>query len=346
MNYKRQPTVTFGKVVPFIQNGDYFYQKGLSFYRKNNMDRAIYYLEKAIELKQDDGVYHCQLAAILADKGEYERSNEILQMVISELDSSMYECYFFMANNYAHLGLFEKAEEMAFQYMEINEDGEFMDDSLSLLELLNFERDDESDEGKLDEEEMLIVRHANARAHIARGHYELAIDQFEKMIEDRPTLWSAHNQLAKAMFLQGQHDKALERTFNVLEEDPGNFTAYCHLANFYYELGKQEDVAKLTKVLAKVSPMNMDQRFLLAETFCKVECFEESFRQLRLLKKDQYEETIEFLHCFAVASFHCGEIERANSYWRKAARLGDKNAEKMLTEDANGLLKKENVRYN
>ncbi|WP_209124976.1 lipopolysaccharide assembly protein LapB [Alkalihalobacillus sp. BA299] len=346
MNSKSHNAVTLGKVLPFIQNSDYFYQKGISFYRKNKMDRAIFYIEKAIELKADDPIYHCQLSAILADKGDYERSNEILHHVITELDSSMYECYFFMANNYAHLGLFELAEEMAFHYIEMNEDGEFVDDSLSLLELLHFERDESSDEGKLDEEELLIVRHANAQAHIARGHYDLAIEQLKQMIEDRPNLWSAHNQLAKALFLQGQHQAALDQTYEVLEKDPGNFTALCHLTSFYYQLGRKEEMIQLGQLLNKVRPINIDQRFLLAETFCKIEFFKESFHQLRLLKKEDFEETIEFLQCFAVASFHCGDIERANVSWRKAAKLGDKKAEKLLAQDANGLLKKENVRYN
>ncbi|WP_216831253.1 tetratricopeptide repeat protein [Alkalihalobacterium elongatum] len=347
MNFKAQKAFKLGKVVPFIQNGDYFYQKGISFYRKNNIERAIFYMEKAIELKNDDPVYHCQLSAILADKGEYERSNEILQQVISEMDPTMYECYFFMANNYAHLGLFEKAEEMAFQYIENNEDGEFLDDSLSLLELLHFEKDDDySMEEKLDEEELLIIRHGNAAAHIARGHYELAIDQFQQMIKDRPNLWSAHNQLAKALFLHGQHQEALNRTYEVLEKDHGNFTAYCHLTTFFFELGEKEEAYKLAQLLTKISPIDIEQRFLLAETFCKIEFFKESFHQLRLLKKEQYEESLDFLRCYGVAAFHCGEIERANLYWRKAARLGDKKAEKILLEDANGLLKKENVRYN
>ncbi|MDE5414105.1 tetratricopeptide repeat protein [Alkalihalobacterium chitinilyticum] len=346
MTFKANNAIKLGKVIPFIQNGDYFYQKGISFYRKNNMDRAIYYLEKAIELKKDDPVYHCQLSAILADKGEYERSNEILDYVISELDPTMYECYFFMANNYAHLGLFEKAEELAFEYIEKNEDQEFLDDCMSLIDLLCLEKEDNSFETRLDEEELLIIRHENAAAHIARGHYELAIDQFKKMIEDRPNLWSAHNQIAKALFLQGQHEEAFERTFEVLENDPGNFTAYCHLTTFYFETGEKEKAYEFASWLTKISPIDIEQRFLLAETLCKIELFKESFLKLRLLKKDNYHETADFLRCYAVAAYHCEEKERAYISMRKAARLGDQKAKEFLADEANGLLKNENVRYN
>ena len=45
----------------------------------------------------------------------------------------MTECHYFLANNYAHLGMFKEAYRHASAYLEKEEDGEFSEDAEDLL---------------------------------------------------------------------------------------------------------------------------------------------------------------------------------------------------------------------
>ena len=41
---------TKGQVIPFLQDGTIFYKKGIEAYEKHDMDQAIYYIERAIQM--------------------------------------------------------------------------------------------------------------------------------------------------------------------------------------------------------------------------------------------------------------------------------------------------------
>ena len=46
-----------------------------------------------------------QLAVIYTEMGFYQQSNELLDFILKNINEKMTECYYFKANNYAHLGL-------------------------------------------------------------------------------------------------------------------------------------------------------------------------------------------------------------------------------------------------
>lgn len=332
------------QIIPFIQNGDYFYHKGIIAYRKKEFHKAVLFLEKAIELNKDNASFHCQLAAILAEDGKYEKSNEILKAIIASLDKDMNECYFFMANNYAHLGLFDKAEEMANYYITRCPEGEFYQDTCTLLELLQFEKDDDEWEG-FGEEEMLIIRHDKACTFLENCQYDLAINEFNEIIKENPTFWAAYNHLAEAYFLLGDTKKAIELLYDVLQQDKDNLMALCYLASFYHQLNRQDEVAELIKGLKKVWPLDLDHRFTLATTLCQLGAYEESYQHFNYLQKYYDDKGSDFYRCFGIVAYRCGSFHKGMHYWRKAARLGDKKSEHLLKLYESGVLTVEDVVY-
>ena len=339
-NHSDKATPNAATIIPFLQNGDYFYQKGISAYQKHDFKKAIKYMEKAIQIDENEPVFHCQLAAIYAELGEYERSNEILHFVLEQIDDSMDECYFFMANNYAHIGLIDKAEAAAKQYMEKRPTGEFYTDSSDLLELLDFERGDED----FEEEDAIIIEHEHAIRLLASEEYERAILQLTQIIEQFPTYWAAYNHLANAYFKIGKQDEAIALCYQVLEEDEGNIVALCHLALFYFKQGKEVESQSISAMLEMIHPLDLDIRFKLASTFCAIGKYGAAYQTLIQLQKKYYHQSVDFFRCLAVAAFHHGKTERAQEYWKRASEMGDHRATNILKKVANGL-KAEEVIY-
>ena len=66
----------------------------------------------------------------------------------------MTECYYFLANNYAHLGLFTEAYKHARLYLELDQMGEFSEDAEELLELIGIDEDEDME--MLEEQEEII----------------------------------------------------------------------------------------------------------------------------------------------------------------------------------------------
>jgi tetratricopeptide (TPR) repeat protein len=346
MKLNEQHTEKFGKVIPFSQTSDALYNRGMQAYRKKDFNKAIYFIEKAIHLDSEDPVLYCQLAAIHSELGDYEKSNELLKTVLGTYDKTMYECYFFLANNYAHMGLFDQAEEMANQYIQLEKDGEFYQDCKDLLDLIQFDKDElEEWTDELSEEDILITIHDQAYIYLHQGNYDLAIEQFDKIIEENPTFWSAYNHKAEALFSQGKKEEAIQVTMDLLMQDAGNLTALGHLALFFNRLGRSEESLVMVEQLKRVQPLDIDQRFKLAETFIRIRNYDLAYPHLVALKKARYDGEGKLLHCYAVAAFHCGYVEKAIAVWKKLQKAGDPIARKLLTiHDKQGLTK-EIVQY-
>ncbi|MCL7748996.1 tetratricopeptide repeat protein [Halalkalibacter alkaliphilus] len=328
-----------GKVVPLFQSGDYFFHRGIEAYRKNHLQRAIKLLERAVKLTNTEPVFHVQLAAVLSEIGEYERSNEILKNVLAEKED-VAECYFFMANNYAYLGLFEKAERMTLRYLELSPDERFTEDAKDLLELLRFEREEDEEWDDLGEDEdELIAQFERARYLVRRGNIQEAIPVLQTIIDEHPTYWTAHNQLAEALFRLGE-DSAFEICQTILEKDPGNLFTLCNLALFYTKSGNAKGAETYIQSLRRVYPIDGDHYVKVAETLCTVGEFQVAYDRLKELSRWELEQRSELLFGYAVAMYHCHDRHKAIQLMKRAEELGSKQAKTTLV-----ITKKEPVNH-
>ncbi|WP_181832940.1 tetratricopeptide repeat protein [Bacillus taeanensis] len=343
---KEKVTNESGQLIPFIQSGDYYFERALSFYKKRDLHKAKKYLQRAVKLEPHEAAYICQLAAVQAELGEYIESNEWFEKIMQEIDPDMSECHFFIANNYAHLGMFDEAEKQANLYLTKDPDGEFAEDLEELLWFIEETFEGEEIESPLvDYEEEIIHQHEQARKRLESGDFYSAISLLEKMTAEHPTFWAAYNNLALAYFYSGQSEEALSVLKEVLTENPGNLHALCNAALFYHFLKMDEKSGILAERLKKVYPTHLEHRYKLASTFGMLGEHEIAYARLTKLKKYGFEWEPSFYHWFAVSAFMTGRKAQAKREWKRLKEIDPHNqiAEECLARLEKGTLHPEHL---
>ncbi len=316
-----------GQVIPFIQDGEYFFNKGLKAYHQQDLRRAEKYLQRAVRFEPEEPVFAVQYAVILSERGNYDESNRMLTRVLDELDPEMAECRYFLANNFAHLGLFQEAEKNAKLYIKAAPNGEFADDIVELLDLLGIEND-EIGNGDFEIEDDLLLKQEQARSYLEKGDFDKAIKSLEDIITDYPELWSNYNNLALAYFYSGETDNALDVLGDVLEKDPGNLHALCNLAVFSHYLGVENKVQDVIGQLMSVYPISADHRFKLGATFALTGYHDQAYRWLRWLDKHGYEGDGSFYYWLALSAHRTGNQGVAERAWKSVTEHNPQKAGK------------------
>jgi tetratricopeptide (TPR) repeat protein len=318
MRKQSTPKLETGQIIPFIQSGEYYFKKGLSAYKRRDLYRAKKYLERAVQLNSREPMFLCQLAVVLSELGEYQASNQLFLTIVNELDSEMTECLYFIANNYAHLGLFREAAKYAEMYIERDPDGDYVEETEDLLELLNIENDDIH---MLENQDDLIVKQERARNLLATGQFTEAISLLEEIIKDYPEFWSAYNNLALCYFYIGNVKKAQHIITEVLKQNPGNLHALCNMLVFYYYLHEEEEVSRLIKKLESVYPFLIEHRYKLGATFALVGRFDLAFKWLHNLYKIGFDGDGAFYYWLSYAAYYMGYQQFAETLWKKVIHL-------------------------
>ncbi|MGN7941108.1 tetratricopeptide repeat protein [Virgibacillus sp. 6R] len=306
------------QVVPFLQDGQYYYNKGLKAYREQNYQKASKYFEKAVDLDPRDSVKLSQLATIYTDMGKYSQSNELLSYILDEVDKDMTECHYFMANNFAHLGLFQEAYKCATEYAKLAPFGEFFEENEDLIDLLTMEGDDE--EPFLKDPDDLILKQDAAKSLLENSQFEEAILLLEEIVKEYPEFWSAHNNLSLAYFYVGEVEKAKEYLQTVLEQNPGNLHAYCNLLVFYYYERQDEKVEQIANMLANVHPLLYEHRYKLGATFALVGYYPIAYKWLRSLYKQGFEGDDTFYYWLSYSAYFTGHITFAEQMWERVIK--------------------------
>jgi Tfp pilus assembly protein PilF len=306
------------QVVPFLQDGQYYYNKGLKAYREQNFPKASKYLQKAVELNPKDLTMLSQLATIYTDMGKYSQSNELLSYILDEVDKEMTECHYFMANNFAHLGLFQEAYKCATEYANKEPYGEFIEENEDLIDLLTME--DDGEEPFLKDPDDLILKQDAAKSLLENSQFEEAILLLEEIVVEYPEFWSAHNNLSLAYFYVGEVDKAKEYLQTVLQRNPGNLHAYCNLLVFYFYERQDEKVEELTKTLSTVHPLLYEHRYKLGATFALVGYYPLAYKWLRSLHKSGFEGDDTFYYWLSYSAYFTGHISFAEQMWERVLK--------------------------
>lgn len=193
-----------GVVLSFIPTGEYYFNKGINAFHRHDLTGARKYLERAIQLEPYEPMIACQLGLVYMQLEQYQESNDLFNRILEELDPSMTECLYFLANNFAELGLFSEAKNYATSYLDTDPYGEFIEDAEDLLYIVGMEEDGEDDFPIKDE---LILKQDKARQLLESGNFEKAVEILTNVIEEFPDFWSAYNNLALGYFYLGDMDK-------------------------------------------------------------------------------------------------------------------------------------------
>lgn len=304
-----------GQLLSFVPTGEYYFTKGVKAFHRRELKKAEKYFKRAMQLEPGEPMIICQLAIVQSELGEYQESNRHLHLILEELDEHMAECHYFLANNYAHMGLFRDAFRHANLYLDLNEDGEFTEDANDLLDLLTLEAE-EMDEDYYEEDD-LIIKQEEARNHLESGEFPKAIEIFHEVIEEYPEYWSAYNNLALAYFYLGNTVKAREILNDVLEQNPGNLHALCNALVFAHYQNQSAEVEDLKASLGKIHPIHFEHQFKLGATFALIGEYELAYRWLKKLQKSGFEGDGAFYYWLTHASYFTGRENSARVLWKK-----------------------------
>ncbi|WP_174728680.1 tetratricopeptide repeat protein [Mesobacillus harenae] len=312
------------QVVSFVPTGEYYFTKGIKAFHRRDLKKASKYFQRAMQLEPGEPMIVCQLAIVYTELGDYQQSIRLLHMILEELDQEMTECHYFLANNYAHMGLFKDAYHHANMYIEHNTDGEFLEETEDLMDLLAVEAE-ELDE-LLYEEDDLIVKQDQARGLLENGEFPEAIKIFEQIIEEYPEYWSAYNNLALAYFYLGETVKAKKILEDVLTRNQGNLHALCNGLVFAFYENEISSVIELKNMLSKVNPMLSEHQFKLGATFALIGEHDLAYKWLKKLHKSGYDGDGPFYYWLAHSAYHTGKQQTAKWAWKQVIDFNPEKA--------------------
>jgi tetratricopeptide (TPR) repeat protein len=273
------------KVISFIPDGEFYYNKALQAMQRDRFEDAQRYLKRATELSPDNSKILMEYGVLVMEEGRFEEAHELL-MTANSLDSSQEEIIFYLAEVHAHLGMLRDAKMYAEKYILLDPDGPFADDS---MEIIDFAEQEESfDDEEMPDGEVYFLQE-KARRLMESGDFGAAVELLESIIVDYPEFWAAYNNLALAYFYIGQNEQASELLHKVLKINKGNIHALCNLAVFYYYEKKEEELESLLALLVKIRPYQIENRYKLGASFALIGRHKEAYNWLRSLQKRGFE---------------------------------------------------------
>lgn len=312
------------KIIPLQMDATFFFERAVRNLDRCRYEKAIKYFRRAVDYEPENPVNYCNLAGILSEIGNYTESNQILMKIVEEVDPTMTECYFYMANNFANMEDFVSAEKAIINYLENDPDGQFLQESEEMMELLSYELERPAEITCIKSREELF-EHDKARSLLEEGQFAKAVKILKQIVKKHPRFLAARNNLALAYYYMGQFSKALETIFQVLELEEGNLHALCNLSIFYQHLGEKAKLEQVVKALRKTYPFHLEHVFKLATTMGILGEHESAYRLFkRLLKAGDADACLH--HYAAVTCYNTNRLIEAMRHWRQAQKL-DPNSE-------------------
>ncbi|WP_156288367.1 tetratricopeptide repeat protein [Oceanobacillus salinisoli] len=307
-----------GNIVPYIPDGDFYFTKGVEAFRNRKFDIALKWMKKAVEQKPNEPLYQCQMSVIYTEIGAYHAANQLLTNVLQSSD--YIDCYYLIANNYAHLGLLNDAKKYATSYLDKEPNGDFSEDAKQLLELIEID-DDEIEDFDLEDEDELLIYQETAFYHMEKLEWEQAIPVIEEMITLFPEYPMPKHDYTQALFFSGDREEAIQKELELLNEDPNSLYSLTNLAIFYYEINEQEKSDKYLQALQNVYPIHEQQKLKIAVTLARTANYEEAYLRFRSISKGKVKNHASYFRWYSIAAYHIGEPAKALEYWKEGCNL-------------------------
>lgn len=305
-------------LIPFIPTGDFYFAKGVESFRKRKFDISLKWLKKAVESAPNNPLYQCQMSIIYTETGAYHKANQILTNVLQATGDQYVDCYYLLANNYAHLGLLNDAKKFAVSYLDKEPNGDFSEDAETLLQLIDIDEDDlDEEEWDFDEEDELLVYQETVFYHMENNEWDKALALLEDLILMFPEYKVAHHEYTHALFFSGRKEEALEKEIELLADDENALYSHTNLAIFYYELGDRVEYQRHIRALLKIYPMHEQQKLRIAITLARTGYLEEANVRFQMLDKAIVKSHISYYRWYSMTAYRRGEPAKALSLWEE-----------------------------
>ncbi|WP_239255258.1 tetratricopeptide repeat protein [Listeria ilorinensis] len=305
------------KVIHFLPNGHFYFERGITAFREERMKEAIHYLNRASELEPGEPIILCQLAICYTEIGQFHKSNQLLRKILEALDPKMNYCYYFIANNFAYLKDFRRAMQYAGRYLELEPAGEYKDEAEDLMNVLLEEMPiGEARENKFQKFEQEFYNYKKElNQYLAEEDNVSACKILEKVIDEKPHFWPAYNQLAALYFEQFKEEEALQTLNLLLDRSPGNLLGLADLYTYYYFKGEKEQAELLYRQLEAVVPILVHHREKLAIIHAMAGNYQSAWLLFMDVEDLEVSERPKFYYYRAKTAFSLGYLDEAEIMW-------------------------------
>lgn len=320
MNNRREIKQT-SAIIPFIPEADFYFTKGVEAFYKKKFNIAIKWIKKAIEQEPNEVIYPAQISIIYTEMGSYHLANQILLEIEDKHSVEYPECFYLMANNLIHLGLFNEAEKYAKIYLERVPDGDFSDEATELLSLLEMSFSDDEDDFEFFEEDDFLIYQETLFYHLQRREWNDACAISLEMLDQFPEHSIIKHQFHYALFFSGEQEKAIQLEEELAKEQDSSTYSITNLVIFYYEIGDDENVDHYMQKLNNIYPIHHEQALKIAIMYAHVKCYQLAYQRFRHLPKEGLLNHLEYYRYFAKTAYALNDKKKAMRIWDKACRI-------------------------
>ncbi|ASN04755.1 tetratricopeptide repeat protein [Virgibacillus necropolis] len=306
-------------VIPFIPEGEFYFTKGVEAFQKRKFDVAVKWMKKAVEFAPKEPLYQCQLSIVYTEIGAYHAANQVLTKVLQFTGDEYTDCYYLLANNYAHLGLLNDAKKYVESYLNNEPDGDFHEEAHSLLEMLDIDDSDE-DEWDMDEEDELLIYQETVFNHMENMEWDKVLPLLEEMMTLFPEHKMIEHDYTQALFYNGFQEDAIKMELDALTEDPNDLCSHTNLAIYYFERDNKEYTNHI-QALLNVYSIHEQLKLKIATTLARTKFYQEAYKRFKTLSKGRLKGHPSYYRWFSIAAFHIGETDKAKKLWDEGCKL-------------------------
>ncbi|MEQ6391096.1 tetratricopeptide repeat protein [Bacillaceae bacterium S4-13-58] len=307
------------KIVSIQQDANFYFHKGVKAFQKRDFLKAKKAFIKAVELAPSEPLFKCQLSVLHTEMGSYHVANQLLNEVLEDYQEEYSDCYYLLANNFAHLGLFYEAKKYSKKYLDSENDGEFVEDASQLLELIELNEEEMDEDWMFQEEDELLMHQESVFYHMERENWKEALPILNEMLALYPDQVSVKHDYAYVIFQLGHKDEAIKLEETWLENEPGSLHSHCNLAQFYY-LEQSEKAKNHMEILQLVYPMHDGQKLKVAVTLAKVGYYKEAYDRFLILQKRNLKEYRSYFQWFSISAYKTGHLSKALELWEEGLK--------------------------
>ncbi|MGP4073331.1 tetratricopeptide repeat protein [Piscibacillus sp. B03] len=306
-------------IIPYRHEGDFYFSYGVKAFQGKRFEKAEKWFQKALELKPNNPLYLSQLSVLYTEIGQYHRANDLLQQVVDHHGHAYPDCFYLLANNYAHLGLFYEAKKFGHKYLELQENGDFRDEVVRLLDMLDQLSAEEYEEDDFDIDEMdeIMIHQETAFYHLEHEEWEEALEILEEMMTLYPEYFSAKHEYAYALFRKGDQQEAITLEEAWFEQDPTNLHSRLNLVYFYFESGKNREFEELLPSLYNVYPTYEPQKLKLAITFARVKEYEQALWRFQQVNQYEVSNYLSYYYWYATVLAAHDLMDKSIQIWKQ-----------------------------
>lgn len=302
------------KVINLSEGSKLYFEQGNYYYYKNNMDKALNYYERALAVDPANPVNHFNLACLLSEMGNYNKSTAMFKRVV-EMDSGLSESWFWLALNSGQQQQYREASQYLRKYLEQEPEGDYSWQAEEILEYLRSDLPMLSP-GQREKVEELCAEGVEL---VNQGCLQEAIQCFTRASDIEPELPAPQNNLALSWFHAGEIGKAIEVTMEILEREPQNLFANCNLAVFANIINDQLTVRRQIQILDGLWSDMHEEMLKLGTTFGLLGQDRRAMSLFWRLRESC--PSYEVLLLMGISAYNCGYLSAADKVFEQANKM-------------------------